>query len=125
MYQRKPRRFSSRSRPNGRNHLSRGPGHGQRTNSFSNGPKRNNFRNIQNPEHLLEKYNTLAKEALSSGDKTLSENYLQHADHFIRMIEEKNKNREINKINIVEKATEETNPVSEKDVTKNQEINNN
>ena len=41
------------------------------------------------------------------------------------MIEEKNKNREINKINIVEKPTEETNPVSEKDVTKNQEINNN
>ena len=36
----------------------------------------------QSPEKLFEKYNALAKEALSSGDKILSENYLQHADHF-------------------------------------------
>mgnify|MGYP006146324299 CR=1 FL=1 len=128
MYQRsKIRRF--RRRPNGRSHSSRGPDHSQRprTNSFSNGQKRNSFRNIQNPEHLLEKYNTLAKEALSSGDKTLSENYLQHADHFIRMIEEKNKNRE-NKIAVVEKPIAAANQSSEKnvkDVTKDEEINNN
>ena len=45
---------------------------------------------------LVEKYNALAKEALSSGDKTLSENYLQHADHFMRIIDEKNKNKVVN-----------------------------
>jgi len=125
MYQRKTRRF--RRRPNGRNHSSRGPDHSQRlrTNSFSNGPKRNNFRNIQNPEQLLDKYNTLAKEALSSGDKTLSENYLQHADHFIRMIEEKNKNRENNKISVIEKTVSETNPESKNGELKDEEINNN
>ena len=42
------------------------------------------------PEKLLEKYNNLAKEALSSGDKILSESYYQHADHFLRVIESRN-----------------------------------
>ena len=47
-------------------------------------------RNGLKAEKLLEKYNGLAKEALSSGDKILSENYYQHADHFLRVIENKN-----------------------------------
>ena len=37
---------------------------------------------------LIEKYNNLAREALSSGDKILSENYFQHADHFTRILSE-------------------------------------
>ena len=41
-------------------------------------------------EKLLEKYNNLAKEALSNGDKVLSESYYQHADHFLRVIENRN-----------------------------------
>ena len=47
-------------------------------------------RNGHNPEKLLEKYNSLAKEALSKGDKILSENYYQHADHFLRVIGNQN-----------------------------------
>ena len=43
---------------------------------------RNPGRNNQNAAKLIDKYNNLAREALSSGDKILSENYLQHADHF-------------------------------------------
>ena len=39
-----------------------------------------------NASKLIEKYTELAKEALSNGDKILSENYLQHADHFSRII---------------------------------------
>tara|TARA_B100000989_G_C19522494_1_gene464964 strand:+ start:1058 stop:1450 length:393 start_codon:yes stop_codon:yes gene_type:complete len=46
---------------------------------------RNPGRNNQNAAKLVEKYNNLAREALSSGDKILSENYLQHADHFSRI----------------------------------------
>ena len=42
------------------------------------------------PEKLLEKYNNLAKEALISGDKILSESYYQHADHFLRVVESRN-----------------------------------
>ena len=62
------------------------------TNHFSNNE---NFqrkvpgRNNHNAPKLIEKYNNLAREALSSGDKILSENYFQHADHFMRILNEK------------------------------------
>ena len=46
-------------------------------------------RNNHNASKLVEKYNDLAREALSKGDKILSENYFQHADHFSRVLSEK------------------------------------
>ena len=58
-------------------------------NDFSNNSEfrhRNPGRNNQNAGKLVEKYNNLAREALSAGDKILSENYLQHADHFSRIL---------------------------------------
>ena len=45
-------------------------------------------RNNHNASKLIEKYNNLAREALSGGDKILSENYFQHADHFTRVLSE-------------------------------------
>tara|TARA_B100001057_G_scaffold393189_1_gene402027 strand:+ start:104 stop:514 length:411 start_codon:yes stop_codon:yes gene_type:complete len=62
------------------------------SNNFSNS---DNFqrkvpgRNNHNAPKLIEKYNNLAREALSGGDKILSENYFQHADHFTRILNEK------------------------------------
>ena len=47
-------------------------------------------RNGLKAEKLLEKYNGLAKEALLNGDKILSESYYQHADHFLRVVENNN-----------------------------------
>ena len=122
MFQRKPRRF--RRHRNGRGPLSHGNGSMQsrlRSNSFSNSQTRNNFRPTQSAEKLLEKYNVLAKEAISSGDKTLGENYLQHADHFMRIIEDKNKNREQSKINIIDKSTAEAKRPSENSETKQED----
>ena len=91
MFQRKPRSF--RHRPNGRS-FGRSRNGVKEPNlgsgSFSSDRPRNNFRSYQNAEKLVEKYTTLAKEALSSGDRTLSENYYQHADHYIRVVDEKN-----------------------------------
>ena len=58
-------------------------------NDFSNNSEfrhRNPGRNNQNAAKLIDKYNNLAREALSSGDKILSENYLQHAEHFSRIL---------------------------------------
>ena len=49
-------------------------------------------RNNQNANKLIEKYSDLAREALSNGDKILSENYFQHADHFLRISNDKDKN---------------------------------
>tara|TARA_B100000749_G_scaffold246493_1_gene209420 strand:- start:199 stop:567 length:369 start_codon:yes stop_codon:yes gene_type:complete len=93
MFQRKPRRF--RHRTNGRSNMIGNDGGQSRlgSNSFQNGQTRNNFRQSLSPEKLFEKYTSLAKEAMSSGDKTLSENYLQHADHFMRIIEDRNRIR--------------------------------
>ena len=45
-------------------------------------------RNNHNASKLIEKYNDLARDALTSGDKILSENYFQHADHFTRILNE-------------------------------------
>ena len=50
---------------------------------------RNPGRNNQNAAKLVDKYNNLAREALSTGDKILSENYFQHADHFTRILSER------------------------------------
>ena len=106
MFQRKIRRFNRRS--NGRNHNPRFGSNEQRprSNSFINGQTRNKFRTPLSAEKLFEKYKSLAQEAMSSGDKTLSENYLQHADHFMRIIEDKNKNRNKDKINVVDQPAE-------------------
>ena len=89
-----------RHRAKNRGHQRHSNGNGQirlRSESFSNGQRKNNFRSTQSAEKLLEKYTNLAKEAMSYGDKTLSENYLQHADHFMRVIDDKNKNKVQNK----------------------------
>ena len=112
MFQRKTRRFGRRT--NGRNNMSRNNSQIRlRPNSFSNEQIRNKFRPPLSAEKLLEKYSSLAREAMSSGDKTLSENYLQHADHFMRIIEEKNRNRNLSKVNVTGKLDESRKNLSE------------
>ena len=64
-----------------------------RSPSALNSRLRNNIRSQQSAEKLAEKYSALAKEAKSTGDKILSENYNQHADHFMRIVDEKNLNQ--------------------------------
>ena len=59
-------------------------------------------RNNHNAPKLIEKYNNLAREALSSGDKILSENYFQHADHFTRILNEKEIQKKFNSKNKVQ-----------------------
>ena len=54
-------------------------------------------KNNHNAPKLIEKYNDLAREALSKGDKILSENYFQHADHFARVLSEK-ENAKLSKV---------------------------
>jgi len=76
---------------------------GDRNKFSSNFSNSDNFqrkmpgRNNHNASKLIEKYSNLAREALSTGDKILSENYFQHADHFMRILNE----REIQKKNIL------------------------
>ena len=78
-----------RFKPNGDRGFRRN-GNGNKPNGdFGNGSsfkRRHPGKNNQNAAKLVEKYNDLAREALSNGDKILSENYLQHSEHFSRIL---------------------------------------
>ena len=85
---------------------------------------RNSSRNNQNAAKLVEKYNNLAREALSSGDKILSENYLQHADHFSRILsmQEINKNQN-DKDNVIEQDFKKNNEETKTSFKDTSEVN--
>ena len=84
-------------------------------------------RNNHNAPKLIEKYNDLAREALSNGDKILSENYLQHADHFTRILNEREsfrrdkflENKSENNSEISEENKENSEKNSAKDLENN------
>jgi len=84
--------------------------------NFSNGDnfkRKSPGRNNHNAPKLIEKYNDLAREALSNGDKILSENYLQHADHFTRILNERESfKRERNSYEKSDENIKETNQIS-------------
>ena len=89
-------------------------------NNFSNNDtfqRKISGRNNHNASKLIEKYNNLAREALSTGDKILSENYFQHADHFTRVLSE----REIQKKMFDNKSSKEDEKNFLKKVDKNSE----
>ena len=77
-------------RRNDRNFKSNGdrPKYGSNFSNNENFQRKVPGRNNHNAPKLIEKYENLAREALSSGDKILSENYFQHADHFTRILNE-------------------------------------
>ena len=82
--------------------------------NFSNGDnfkRKSPGRNNHNAPKLIEKYNDLAREALSNGDKILSENYLQHADHFTRIQNERESFKRDR--NLVEKSNENGSQINE------------
>ena len=98
----KIRRFRPRS--NKHHHRRSGPiiknNGGQSLNGSPNGFFRNNTsRNPHNLEKIIEKYKNLAKEALGYGDKILHENYLQHSDHFFRILSELGAGKSKNNVN--------------------------
>ena len=82
-------------RRNDRNFKSNGdrPKFGSNFSNNENFQRKAPGRNNHNASKLIEKYNNLAREALSSGDKILSENYFQHADHFTRILDEQEKSK--------------------------------
>ena len=90
----------NRYKPNGDRSFRKRNGNGHKINGeFNNNlefKRRNPGRNNQNASKLIDKYNDLAKEAISNGDKILSENYLQHADHFARILQSRDLAKETN-----------------------------
>ena len=64
--------------------------------------------NIHNVEKTMQKYLQLAKDAQSNGDPVLAQNYLQHADHYLRRYNELNERRESS----IEKSIQEEKNIS-------------
>ena len=123
MHNRRPRSFRRPS--NGRGFRRRSNDHESNRlipGSFASGRGKNNFQPQQSVEKLLERYKILANEALSSGDKTLSENYLQHVDHFERIISHKNLNQNENNSQATNITKEQNNNLINNDET-NQDTN--
>tara|TARA_B100001287_G_C22534707_1_gene459107 strand:+ start:138 stop:584 length:447 start_codon:yes stop_codon:yes gene_type:complete len=93
--------------------------------SFSNNEnfkRKSPGRNNHNAPKLIEKYNDLAREALSNGDKILSENYMQHADHFTRVLNEREafrKEKFLENKNDMNDNSEEESVETSLDTTKN------
>ena len=89
----------NRFKSNGDRNFRKRNGNGHKINGeFNNNldfKRKNPGRNNQNASKLIDKYNDLAKEAISNGDKILSENYLQHADHFSRILQNRELYKEI------------------------------
>ena len=111
------RRRNFRSRPQKNNFRRRiGTLNNNTPNNFSNNGNVNfnrngSMNNINNVEKTMQKFQQLAKDAQSNGDPVLAQNYLQHADHYLRRYNELNERRE----SLAEKTTSEEKAI-EKDV---------
>ena len=112
-----------RFRPRMHNKHGRRPSHSknnlngiQQINSHRNNFRNGTSKNPQNLERLIEKYKNLAKEASSSGDEALNQNYLQHSDHFSRILSEVNESRSKNN-NKENNQDEKVNPQQEDNIS--------
>ena len=116
------RRRNFRSRPQKNNFRRRsGPLNSGGSNGLSNNGNMNfnrngSMNNIHNVEKTMQKYQQLAKDAQSNGDPVLSQNYLQHADHYLRRYNELNERRE----HSIEKTSSDEKP-SLKEETENKD----
>ena len=108
-------------RRNDRNFKSNGdrPKFGSNFSNNENFKRKVPGRNNHNAPKLIEKYNDLAREASSNGDKILSENYLQHADHFTRVLNER---ESVRKERFSENKSEEHSNLYDETKTPNEEI---
>ena len=119
-------------RRNDRNFKSNGdrPKFGSNYSNNENFKRKVPGRNNHNASKLIEKYSDLAREASSSGDKILSENYLQHADHFTRVMNEQEafrkerfaENKPLNNESSVEEKSTIVNEASKDEVVKKTEV---
>ena len=117
------RRRNFRSRPQKSNFRRRT---GSMNSSSSNGLGNNgnmsfnrngSMNNIHNVEKAMLKFQQLAKDAQSNGDPVLAQNYLQHADHYLRRYNELNERKE----NSLERAKTEEKSISQEETAVNGE----
>ena len=119
------RRRNFRPRPQKGSFRRRGgmPSNSSNSNGFNNNGNLNfnrngSMNNIHNVEKAMQKYQQLAKDAQSNGDPVLAQNYLQHADHYLRRYNELNERKE----NTLEKTKLEEKPLAQDNVSEKEEI---
>ena len=113
------RRRNFRSRPQKNNFrrrsvsLNSGSSNSLSNNGNLNFNRNGSMNNINNVEKTMQKYQQLAKDAQSNGDPVLAQNYLQHADHYLRRYNELNERRE---------SSSEKNETDKKSLTKEENL---
>ena len=116
------RRRNFRSRPQKNNFRRRGgsmnsnPSNGLNNNGNTNFNRNGSMNNIHNVEKTMLKFQQLAKDAQSNGDPVLAQNYLQHADHYLRRYNELYDKRE----SMSEKNNSEEKVLEKDKVTENE-----
>ena len=120
------RRRNFRSRPQ-KNSFRRRNGtiNSNNSNKFSsngnvNFNRNGSMNNIHNVEKTMQKFQQLAKDAQSNGDPVLAQNYLQHADHYLRRYNELSERRQnlTEKNTVVEKDSSQE-ELKEKEISQN------
>ena len=113
------RRRNFRSRPQKNNFRRRGSSlnsnssNGLGSNGNVNFNRNGSMNNLHNVEKTMQKFQQLAKDAQSNGDPVLAQNYLQHADHYLRRYNELNERRE---------SSSEKNETDKKSLTKEENL---
>ena len=94
---------------------------GLNNNGNMNFNRNGSMNNMHNVEKTMQKFQQLAKDAQSNGDPVLAQNYLQHADHYLRRFNELNERKE----NSVEKSKTEEKSFSQEEIIEKQELSKN
>ena len=92
--------------------------YGLNNNGNMNFNRNGSMNNIHNVEKTMLKYQQLAKDAQSNGDPVIAQNYLQHADHYLRRYNELNERKE----NSLEKLKTEEKSISKEDISAEEEL---
>jgi|TARA_B100000902_G_C27095267_1_gene805913 hypothetical protein len=111
------RRRNFRSRPQKSNFRRRSGSvntngsNGINNNGNMNFNRNGSMNNIHNVEKTMQKFIQMAKDAQSNGDPVLAQNYLQHADHYLRRFNELNERKD----NTLEKSKASDESLSQDD----------
>ena len=117
------RRRNFRSRPQKNNFrrrvgsLNSNGANGLGNNGNVNFNRNGSMNNLNNVEKTMQKFQQLAKDAQSNGDPVLAQNYLQHADHYLRRYNELNDKRE----NLSDKNKSQDKNISQKQTSEQDE----
>jgi len=106
----RPQNSNFRRRPGS---MSSNSSNGINNNGNMNFNRNGSMNNIHNVEKTMLKFQQLAKDAQTNGDPVLAQNYLQHADHYLRRYNELNERKE----NSLDKTKAEEKPIAQQDIS--------